>query len=106
MKEEISKKHIEKIFVWVYGWAVGATLISDDFPKFERIVGDVFTVDQLPRGSIFNCLVKITKQDGMVDVTYLQWNDIIPEFQYIKGMSYFDMVVQTKETVAHGWFIE
>lgn len=42
----------------------------------------------------------------MVDVTYLQWNDIIPEFQYTIGMSYFDMVVQTKETVAHGWFIE
>ena len=73
MRDEISKKHIEKLFVWVFAWAVGATLISDDYPKFERIVGDTFSVDVLPRGSLFACLVRITKVDGMVDIAYIQW---------------------------------
>ena len=45
-------------------------MISDDFPKFERIVGDTFSVDVLPRGSLFACLVRITKVDGMVDIAY------------------------------------
>ncbi|CAK92427.1 unnamed protein product (macronuclear) [Paramecium tetraurelia] len=100
------KNTLKKIYVWVFAWAVGATLISDDYPKFERIVADTFPVEVLPRGSLFACLVKITKTDGLVDINYTQWNDIIPQFEYIKGMSYFDMVVQTKETVAHGWFLE
>lgn len=71
LKDEISKKHIEKIFVWVFGWAVGATIISDDFAKFERLIGDLFSIDNLPRGSIFNCLVKIVKNDGLLDIQYI-----------------------------------
>ena len=45
LKDELNKKHIEKIFIWVFAYAVGTTLISEDYPKFERLVGDTFTVD-------------------------------------------------------------
>lgn len=31
---------------------------------------------------------------------------MIPSFEYTKGMSYFDMVVPTKETVTFSWFID
>ncbi|CAD8076520.1 unnamed protein product [Paramecium sonneborni] len=106
LREEIAKKHIEKLFVWVFAWSVGATLVSDDYSKFESIVNDTFSVDILPRGSLFACLVRITKIDGLVDINYIQWNDIVPQFQYIKDMSYFDMIVQTPETVAYGWFVK
>ncbi|CAK72703.1 unnamed protein product (macronuclear) [Paramecium tetraurelia] len=106
LRDEISKKHLEKLFVWVYAWSVGATLVSDDYSKFEGIVNDTFSVDILPRGSLLSCLVKITRVDGIVEIHYTQWSDNVPQFQYVKGMSYFDMIVETPETVAYGWFLE
>ena len=74
---------------------------------FERAVSDTFPVEILPRGSVLDYLIKITKSsDGVVNVEYESFEELIPEFQYTKGMSFFDMVVQTKETISYGWFLE
>ena len=43
--------------------------------------------------------------DGKVEVEYELWEQHIPDFDYQLGMSYFNMVVQTKETISYGWFI-
>ncbi len=37
---------------------------------------------------------------------FQDWENLIDSFSYVKGMSYFDIVVQTKETVSFSWFIE
>lgn len=106
LKDELTKKHLEKIYLWTFVWALGSTVVSESMDTFEKIVAETFPVDQLPRGSAMDYELRITKQEGKLDVEYEPWEEHIPEFQYTKGMSYFDMVVQTKQTVSFGWFLE
>lgn len=96
LRDEINKKHLEKMFVWTFIWVLGSTVTSETVEIFEKIVAETFPVDALPRGSGMDYVIRITKQDGRVDVEYEPWEDHIPSFVYDKSMSYFDMVVQTK----------
>ena len=48
---------MEKIYIWVFGWAVGSTLASDSNEVFEKIMTETFTIDQLPRGSTFDYVI-------------------------------------------------
>ena len=68
--EELNKKHLEKIFLWAFSWAVGATITSETIDVFERVISESFPIDILPRGSVLDYLIKITKIDGVVNVDY------------------------------------
>jgi hypothetical protein len=59
LKDELTKKNIEKIYLWAFAWSVGATVNGVDL--FEKAMAEIFPVDQLPRGSAFNYLITITK---------------------------------------------
>lgn len=93
LKDEITKKHLEKLFLWTFGWAIGSTLASESYDAFEKIMTETFPPESLPRGSTFDYVVRITRIEGKVDVDYDIWEDQIPDFLYVRDMSYFDMVV-------------
>jgi dynein heavy chain len=70
-KEELNRKHIEKLFLWAFCWAIGSTLTSDTVDVFERMVTESFPLEILPRGSVMDYLIKISKNnDGVVSVEY------------------------------------
>lgn len=104
--EELNKKHLEKILIWAFCWSVGSTLTSDTYDVYERVIADNFPVEILPRGPVMDYLIKIVKVDGTVSVDFESFQDLVPSFEYVRGMSFFEMVVQTKETVSYGWFLE
>lgn len=104
-KEELNKKHIDKLFLWAFAWSVGGTLSSDESDRFEKVMAETFPVDSLPRGSTFDFMVSITHNNDKLDIEYTPWDEVIPPFQYNNTMSYFEMVVPTKQTTSYGWFL-
>jgi len=79
--QELNKKHLEKLFIWAFCWAVGSTISSETIDVFERTVTECFSVDLLPRGSVMDYLTQITKaNDGVVSVDYVPFEELVPEF--------------------------
>ncbi len=54
--QELNKKHLEKLFIWAFCWAVGSTISSETIDVFERTVTESFPVDLMPRGSVMDYL--------------------------------------------------
>jgi dynein heavy chain len=59
LKESLNKKHLDKIFLWCFVWAIGSTLSTESMEAFEKIVAETFPVDSLPRGSALDYLLRI-----------------------------------------------
>jgi dynein heavy chain len=51
---------------------------------------------------MFDFYFSLTKPEG----EFVNFNSHVEEFNFNKNMSYFDMVVQTKDTVCYSWFIQ
>ena len=80
LRDELHKKHLDKLFLWAFGWAIGSTLATESTDQWEKIMTETFTIDQLPRGSTFDYVVIITSIEGVVEVEYNPWEDQIPDF--------------------------
>jgi dynein heavy chain len=80
LKDELNKKHLEKIYLWTFVWALGATVTSESSDNFEKIVAETFPVDSLPRGSALDYVLQMTKTEGKLEIEYEAWDDKIPQF--------------------------
>ena len=45
LKDELSKKNLEKLYLWTFIWALGSTVTSETMESFEKIVAETFPVD-------------------------------------------------------------
>lgn len=36
---------------------------------------------------------------------YKQWNEVIPDFEFDKTKTYFELMVPNKDTVRYSWFL-
>lgn len=60
-----------------------------------------FNVSDLPRSSIFD---NVFKTDGEA-LEFEPWTNTMPNFEYSKNKSYFELVVPTKDTVRFSWLL-
>lgn len=58
-------------------------------------------MDLIPRGSIFDYYFEYRRAEG----EFVPWTDDIPKFKFDPTLSYFELVVPTKDTVCYSWFI-
>jgi len=56
----------------------------------------------IPRGSIFDYYFEFSKPEG----EFLAWVEEIPPFKYDPALSYFQLIVPTRDTVCYSWFLE
>lgn len=99
--EEYLRKAIDRIFLFSLMWGVGGSLEPLSQNKFETQFSQA-NPEGFPPGSIYDCYLCFdTKPEG----EYKPWNEIIPDFQYNKEKSYFEMMVPNKDTVRYSWFL-
>jgi hypothetical protein len=68
--------------------------------KFDTFCTNEFNVD-LPKGSLFESFISQAKITG----DYVSWDKIMPEFMYDRDLSYFDLVVPTKDSVRYAYLL-
>ena len=56
----------------------------------------------MPRGTAYDYYFSFRKPEG----EFVSWDEIIPEFEYDLNMSFFDIVVPTKDTACFSWFLD
>ena len=94
------KKPLDKLFISAFSWGIAGSLSNIEI--YEKIASEIFNPGDLPKGSVFGNFVAFTKPEG----EYMLWETILPEFVYNPKLSYFDLVVQTNETVCYSWLLE
>ena len=89
----------EKVFVFALAWSLGGA------------------VDELGRRTLNSCLTDIdsilppanTVYDYYVDVTkneFIAWESKVPVWRYLKGMTFYDMIVPTVDTVRNSYVVD
>ena len=92
------KKGLDKVFVFAFIWGIAGSLDAFNADRFERAINAIFEIE-IPKGSLYDCrvdLVQAAKKGG----NYVAWeNDIkkLGAFKYDPKISYFDIVVPTKQ---------
>ncbi|EGR31243.1 hypothetical protein IMG5_115030 [Ichthyophthirius multifiliis] len=102
LKQENSKKALEKILAWALSWGIGSTLVSNNVKEFIDCLNEYFSPEALPRGNIFDHYFTFSKPEG----EFVHWEEIIPQFNYSPEMSYFQLVVPTSDTTCYSWFLD
>lgn len=85
------------------GWGIGGSVDHNSQPKFENALATDFSANDIPSGSIFD--YKLVHQEDDISKFEL-WSNSKGSFEFNQEMSYFDMVVPTKDTVRFSWFTE
>lgn len=87
-------KYLDKIFVFCLTWSIGGALDTQSMIKFDSAISSDLNVD-LPKGSLYDSYVSFQKIGG----EYKNWDYLKSEFAYNPEISYFQMLVPTKDTV-------
>mmetsp|Transcript_7627 Transcript_7627/g.14387 ORF Transcript_7627/g.14387 Transcript_7627/m.14387 type:complete len:3920 (+) Transcript_7627:928-12687(+) len=95
------KKYLEKIFIFSIIWTIGGAVDSSGAYKFDNWLTNEFS-GELPKGSLYESYVGSDKLAGY----YKSWDSLKKDFVYEPEMSYFDMVVPTKDTVRFAYLLK
>lgn len=98
------KKYICQSFIFSYLWALGSNLIDSSQTKFEEFVFDQFKANSEanlpPEMKLFDVYLHT------VNKTFENWNSIVPGFEYNTGMSYFDLLVPTVDSIRYTYVVQ
>lgn len=101
--DEQYKKVCDRLYAFAFTWGVSSALDAVSIIKFETYLSSLFSPNDLPRGSIYDSYLAFrNKPDG----EWVPWSDDIQKFEFDKTKSYFDLVVQTKDTVRYSWLLK
>ena len=93
------KQLVEKLFLFSYGWSVGAPCASSFWNEFSDYTREIFEEScpglGLPAsGQVFDYFVN-TKE---AEARFREWTEIIPTFNYDDNVPYFSLMVPTADT--------
>ena len=92
---ESYKKGIDKLFIWAIFTSFGNAVTEEYYEKLNKTIVEVFNIDLLPHGSLFEFKFTFDKPEG----EFIEWKTLISEFKYNPAVSFFDLLVPTKESV-------
>ena len=100
---DILKRSLNRVFIFCVAFGMGGSLDSHSLDRFESIVLGDFPQSDQPQHSIFDyCLKHIDGQSS----EYQYWTADHESFKFDPNLSYFDLVVPTKDTIRNGWLAE
>jgi dynein heavy chain len=91
---DYAKKYVDKIFVFALTWSLGGALDHSSSIKFDAHLSSDLQCE-LPQKSLYDFWVNSTQKSGL----YRPWDDIKPDFIYNPDLSFYEMLVPTKDTV-------
>jgi dynein heavy chain len=99
---KIRKKDIDSIMAFSFAWGMGASLDEKSKDYFDTFVRDNFKSAQFPtQQQVFDYYYDLKKTKS-----WIHWDTIVSKFEYVKDMSYFEMMVPTADTVKHKYCLE
>ena len=89
----------EKVFVFALAWSVGAAVNEVGRRKLNSCLTDI---DSLlpPSNTVYDYYVDVTKND------FVAWESKVPTWRPVKGMSFYDMVIPTVDTVRNAYVVD
>ena len=109
-KIETKKKFLNYIFTFAFTWAIGGSVIDIKYKEmFDKYLRNKFNHVVYPNTeSIHSVFLDISPNEGKI--LFRTWKDRTPEFNYVSGMPYFDIIVPTPDTIAYTqivtWLLE
>jgi len=103
--EDRLKSQCSKCFAFCLIWSVGGSIAHTHWEIFNdfirELLGEEISDLKFPnQGDVFDYFVKLD------DNEFKNWSSIVPEFEHTPGMSYFDMVVPTSDTVRFSYLMK
>jgi dynein heavy chain len=96
------KKDIDCILGFSYAWGMGAALDERSKDYFDSLVKDFFKGSQFPSAfTVYDYYYDLKKTK-----TWMPWENQVQKFEYVKEMSFFDMMVPTADTYKHRYCLE
>ncbi|KAJ3216110.1 Dynein heavy chain 6, axonemal [Dinochytrium kinnereticum] len=94
------------VFVFAYIWSIGGNLADRNHDAFDSFMRDLLEVTpiadvQVPASNnVFSFFVDVKSKNFSV------WDDLVPAFSYSSEVPYFQMTVQTTDTVKYSYLLE
>ncbi|KAJ3101998.1 Dynein heavy chain 6, axonemal [Phlyctochytrium planicorne] len=94
------------VFVFAFVWSIGGNLADRNHDIFDTFVRDTLEVTPIPdvqlasTNSVFNLHVDLKAKN------FSAWDDLVPAFNYSPETPYFQMIVQTTDTVKYSYILE
>ncbi|KAI8925763.1 dynein heavy chain and region D6 of dynein motor-domain-containing protein [Entophlyctis helioformis] len=94
------------LFLFCYVWSLGGNLADgyqDGFDTFMRDMLENSPVGELTMptaNTVFGYFVDLKTR------SFVQWDDIVPNFKYSADVPYFEMMVPTTDTVKYAYLLE
>ena len=102
-KVEIKRKFLLNSFVFGSVWSLGASITEEAHLRIDDFFRKRFTNILFPSsGTVFD--VFFDSQSS--DLSFKSWNEKIQEFIYMKDAPYFNLMVQTNDTVRFSFILE
>lgn len=99
---KLRRKDIDSIMAFSYAWGMGSALDERSKDYFDTFIKDNFKSAQFPSAfTVFDYYYDLRKSKS-----WMPWDNQVSKFEYIKDMSFFDMMVPTADTYKTRYCIE
>ena len=85
---------IGKIFVFASAWSLMSTMDVHNTSKIDQMVSNLYNVNDMPSGSIFDCYLDFTDKTNH----WVKWESLLQEFEYNPSMKWSEILVPTINT--------
>ena len=101
------KKDLDSFMGFSFAWGLGGALDERSKDYFDTVVKDCYKTAQFPNQfTVFDYYYDIRAKDRTGSQAWKPWDVKVDKFEYVKDMSFFDMMVPTADTYKHRYCLE
>ncbi|CAI9736985.1 dynein axonemal heavy chain 6-like [Octopus vulgaris] len=91
-------------FIFSYLWGLGGSILESHWDAFDSFIRNLFEDNadaRLPvSGDLWSCYIDFESR------RFEFWDKIVPSFKYDRNVPYYNIVVQTVDTVRYGYLLQ
>lgn len=104
---KLKKKDLDCVMGFSFAWGLGGGLDERSKDYFDTVVKDCFKTAQFPNQfTVFDYYYDLKQKDRVNASAWKPWDTKVEKFEYVKDMSFFDMMVPTADTYKHRYCLE
>lgn len=92
--KKVEQLMLGKVFIFAAAWALMSTIDEHTTVKMDQLASNLFNINELPRGSLFDCYLDLTEKEHH----WKKWEAIPQEFEYNASMKWSEILVPTINT--------
>jgi dynein heavy chain len=98
LKEEGDRSDLEGIFVFSIIWSLGASLVTEDQPKFDNFVKGLAEI-QMPSKSLYLNYFDLEQS------SWEEWAGQVPDYVQPQPFAFYNIIVPTTDSVLYSYMI-